>query len=94
MEVIVTKGFTKELRVVPKYVQQAVVELVKILIAAKKLEDTKFDYKKIQGCKKDENYYRIRVGNYRIGCELIQPKIILITIFHRQDDYKGFPPKK
>lgn len=43
--------------------------------------------------KKESNYYRIRVGQYRIGSEYLKPDIILITIMTRGDIYKHFPPK-
>ena len=37
-------------------------------------------------------YYRIKIGDYRIGLELINPnEIRLITILHRKDIYKKFP---
>jgi mRNA interferase RelE/StbE len=38
------------------------------------------------------SYYRIKIGVYRIGFELINPdEISLITILHRKDIYKKFP---
>jgi mRNA interferase RelE/StbE len=38
------------------------------------------------------SYYRIKVGDYRIGFELIsQDEIRLITVLHRKDIYKRFP---
>jgi mRNA interferase RelE/StbE len=38
------------------------------------------------------NYYRIKVGDYRIGLELINSnEIRLITVLHRKDIYKKFP---
>jgi mRNA interferase RelE/StbE len=91
MEVIITKGYIKDLKFLPKEVVVAADEVIDLLTASKSLQDSGVDYKKLSGQKKTENYYRIRVGNYRIGCQLIQPTIILITIFSRQDDYKGFP---
>jgi mRNA interferase RelE/StbE len=37
-------------------------------------------------------YYRIKLGDYRIGFELISSnEIRLITIIHRKDIYKKFP---
>ena len=37
-------------------------------------------------------YYRIKIGDYRIGLELISSnEIRLITILHRKDIYKKFP---
>jgi len=45
--------------------------------------------KKLTGYKA---YYRIRIGNYRIGFEKIdETKIRLLTIAHRKDIYKDFP---
>lgn len=39
-----------------------------------------------------ENFYRIRLGDYRIGCDLIDNKtIVFITIMHRKDIYNNFP---
>ena len=45
--------------------------------------------RKLSGFK---NYYRIRIGDYRLGFELINSNIIrLIVIAHRKDIYKIFP---
>ena len=39
-----------------------------------------------------ESYFRIRIGDYRIGCELIdQQTLLFITIMHRKDIYNNFP---
>ena len=38
------------------------------------------------------HYYRIRIGDYRIGIELInKAKVRFIIIAHRKDIYKIFP---
>ncbi len=38
------------------------------------------------------NFYRIRVGNYRIGIELREDSILnFIIVTHRKDIYKKFP---
>ena len=45
--------------------------------------------KKLIGFK---NYYRIRIGEYRLGVELIDTKTIrFILIAHRKDIYRSFP---
>ena len=41
--------------------------------------------KKMEGHK---NYYRIRIGNYRIGLKIINNTIYLIRFLHRKDIYK------
>ena len=47
----------------------------------------------MEGQKKGENYYRIRCGEYRIGIENINPKIIVLVIVKRNDIYKVFSSK-
>lgn len=44
--------------------------------------------KKMEGHK---NYYRIRIGNYRIGIKIDKNIIYLIRFLHRKDIYKYFP---
>lgn len=50
---------------------------------------------KIRNCKKlvgFENYFRIRLGSYRIGFERKDGQTIrFITVAHRKDIYKIFP---
>ncbi len=91
MEVIVLKSYFKDLKKLPKKVIADSTYVLETLANAENLQTSELDYIKLSGQKSDEKYYRIRIGDYRIGCELIKPKVILITIFHRQDDYKSFP---
>jgi mRNA interferase RelE/StbE len=44
--------------------------------------------KKLSG---KNNYYRIRIGNYRIGISIIDNEINVIRFLHRKDIYKYFP---
>jgi mRNA interferase RelE/StbE len=52
-------------------------------------------FEKIRNCKKlvgFESFYRIRIGDYRLGFELIDGHIIqIITLAHRKEIYRGFP---
>jgi mRNA interferase RelE/StbE len=38
-----------------------------------------------------DNFYRIRLGEYRIGIELVDDEIIFTRFLHRKDVYKYFP---
>lgn len=38
-----------------------------------------------------QDYYRIRLGDYRIGLELAEGVVTLIRCLHRKDIYKYFP---
>ena len=44
--------------------------------------------KKMEGFK---TFYRVRIGDYRIGLELRQDTVWFITIANRKDIYKIFP---
>ena len=43
--------------------------------------------KKLQGY---DSFYRIRLGDYRIGIEVIENAIIFARFLHRKDIYKSF----
>jgi mRNA interferase RelE/StbE len=44
--------------------------------------------KKMQGY---DNFYRIRLGDYRVGIEFFENEIIFVRFLHRKDIYKFFP---
>ncbi len=36
-------------------------------------------------------FYRLRLGDYRIGIEVVEDEIIFVRILHRKDIYRYFP---
>ncbi|ODS82781.1 MAG: hypothetical protein ABS46_08000 [Cytophagaceae bacterium SCN 52-12] len=82
-----------ELKRSPKDVQAKVKAVIETLLNAGTLESSGVDYKLLEGQKKGEGYYRIRVGGWRIGIRYIHPDILIITVMARGDIYKHFPPK-
>lgn len=46
------------------------------------------DIKKMKGYR---DYFRIRMGNYRIGCKIEKDKIIFYRVMSRDDIYRVFP---
>ena len=44
--------------------------------------------KKMQGY---DSFYRIRLGDYRIGIEVLENEIVFVRFLHRKDIYKFFP---
>jgi len=44
--------------------------------------------KKLKGA---ENYYRIRLGDYRVGIILEKETLIFVRFLHRKDIYRYFP---
>ncbi|MFT4205067.1 MAG: hypothetical protein QM610_14275 [Chitinophagaceae bacterium] len=58
---------------------------------ASALETASVSYKKMSGTK--EPYYRIRIGEWRIGIYYKNPNIVFLLILQRGQIYKKFPPK-
>jgi mRNA interferase RelE/StbE len=47
--------------------------------------------KKIEGY---ESYYRMKVGDYRLGMELVSiTEVVLLRFLHRKDIYRYFPKR-
>jgi mRNA interferase RelE/StbE len=46
------------------------------------------DVKKMQGY---DSLYRIRLGDYRIGIEVVADQVIFVRFLHRKDIYRYFP---
>jgi len=44
--------------------------------------------KKLQGY---DTFYRIRIGEYRVGLEVLNDELIFTRFLHRKDVYKYFP---
>jgi mRNA interferase RelE/StbE len=93
MELVLTKKFIKQASKLPKEIQDSVNQELTILGDSENLESSGLDIKRMAGQKKNTNYYRIRVGDWRIGIEINDPLVIIITILTRGDIYKKFPPK-
>jgi mRNA interferase RelE/StbE len=49
------------------------------------------DIKRLSKLKGYDTFYRIRLGDYRIGIEVLKDKVILVRILHRKDIYGHFP---
>ena len=93
MEVRYKPRFKQALLFTPKHIQESVFDIILKLEASETLENAGADHKRMEGQKKGDNYYRIRVGQYRMGIEYIKPDVMLITILSRGDIYKSFPAK-
>ena len=91
MEVIIKKSFVKDLKSMPIDIQLRVKECIEVLVSSENIENVNLDIKFLKGSNKKTDYLRIRLGQYRIGAELLSPAVILITIGTRGDFYKNFP---
>ena len=89
MRVELTKRFAKELDKLPRKIQLKVVEVLENLDEADSLSDIE-DFKALSGY---NNFYRIKLGQYRIGLFLNGETFLVERIGVRGDFYKSYPPR-
>lgn len=83
------KTFLKDLSEIPTTYRKKIEILVFENIPKLQFITDELDIRKIQGY---EHYYRIRVGSYRIGCEIqAGNKIVFYRVKNRKDIYRVFP---
>ena len=89
MDILYGKRFSKDLDLIrnePK-IRKRLLELIKKIKETNTLTDLK-DVKKIEGY---SDYFRIKLGDYRLGIKLGQNRIELIRFLHRKEIYRRFP---
>ncbi len=88
MKVSFDKSFHKKLIRIKD--SQVLIKIKQSILQAEEAVDIQHipHIKKMEGFK---TFYRIRIGDYRIGVELKKDTICFITIADRKDIYKSFP---
>ncbi len=88
MVVKIDQRFEKDTdRIKDKKLLLRVAQVIGQVIAAESLEKIS-SIKKLQGYKE---YYRIRIGDYRLGLRLENDSVIFERFLSRKDIYKYFP---
>ncbi len=88
MKVDFKKSFLKELkRLNNKKLKDSIYESIRDVESA----ETSSQIKNIQKLKGYDVYFRIRVGDYRIGVKIEDDLVYFVVFEHRKDIYKGFP---
>ena len=83
------RAFSKSL---DKLHDKQVKERLKTLIVSMEKAESIADLNSLKQMKGHSRFYRIRVGDYRVGFELTgYNEILLILVAHRKDIYKRFP---
>lgn len=88
MIVRIDKSFEKDVKNInSQLINKRVTKVINEIQTADKISDIT-NLKKIQGT---NNYYRIRIGDYRVGIIITKTEIQLIRLLHRKDIYRYFP---
>jgi mRNA interferase RelE/StbE len=88
MIVLIDKSLEKDVKKLKdKSLKLSLAKVVEELQIADNLSSIR-NIKKLQGAK---NFYRIRIGDYRLGLISSGNEVQLIRLLHRKDIYKYFP---
>lgn len=88
MQILYEKSFYKDIaKLTDKSINKKLLEIIQLL---KKQNDIHRlnSIKKMSGY---TNYYRIRIGDFRLGFKYDNGTITLIRLLHRKEIYKYFP---
>ena len=88
MKVEFKSSFARDLkRIRGKILKDQIKEVIEQVEQAQGLDQI-VNIKKLAG---SDNYYRIKLANYRIGLILKDDSIIFVRFLHRKDIYRYFP---
>ena len=91
MKILVDKSFVKD---VDKITDKKLLRNLNKLIIELENSNSLIELPNVKKIKGYDSFFRIRIGNYRLGLEEISGKGICLTRFlHRKDIYKYFPLK-
>ena len=88
MKVLYEESFEKDLKTVKDAKR---LKRMKGIIDEVKNAKSVREIRNIKKLRNFETYYRIRMGDYRIGIEFVEETIIFTRFLHRKDIYKYFP---
>jgi mRNA interferase RelE/StbE len=81
-------SFAKDLKSVK---EKGLLNRVREVIEAVEKGDSLADLPSLKKLKDGGNYFRLRVGDYRIGMNLENDTVIFVRFLNRKDIYKYFP---
>lgn len=88
MQIVFRRSFAKDLKKVRrKAVRQEVQAVIEQVERSEKLHELP----NVKHLTSDGSYYRIRIGDYRIGMVVEGDTVTFVRFLHRRDIYRYFP---
>lgn len=87
MQIEIRQSFIKDLKPIPKNIKSKLGDIIDLIEQTESFSDLT-SVKKMQGY---QNFYRLRIGDYRLGFAVDGDSIILIRFLHRKKIYRFFP---
>ncbi|MBN3874103.1 MAG: type II toxin-antitoxin system RelE/ParE family toxin [Nostoc sp.] len=88
MNIEFRKSFEKDLNNIR---DEALLKKIKAVIEEVENAENLVDINNIKKLQADGNYYRIRIGDYRVGIAVSESVVIFVRVLHRKDVYRYFP---
>jgi len=88
MELEFRDSFLKDVKHIK---QAAVMKKITAVIVESRKATSLLDLKNVKKLEGTNDYYRIRIGDYRIGVKLQDKKLIFLRCLNRKDIYRYFP---
>jgi mRNA interferase RelE/StbE len=88
MKVEFRKTFEKDLR---KLREKTLLNKIRDTIEAVESAQTLDEIINVKKLKGEDGYFRIRIGDYRIGLFLQEDTILFVRMMHRREFYRYFP---
>lgn len=88
MKVEFKASFAKDLRKIKDaHLKKPIIQVIELVEKSHSLHEVEH-IKKIIGT---DHYYRIRIGDYRVGLVFENNAVIFVRVLHRKDIYRYFP---
>ena len=88
MKTLYEKSFGRDLK---KIKDKRLLKQVQKIIAQVESATSLTDLQNVKNLEGYTTYYRIRVGEYRIGIEVLEGQVIFVCFLNRKDIYRYFP---
>ncbi len=88
MKVLFERSFYRDLKRVHN---KSVREQIQQIIVAVKHASSPAQIPHLTKMRGYETFYRIRLGDYRLGIEILNDTVIFVRCLHRRDIYRFFP---
>lgn len=88
MNVEFRKSFEKDLS---KIRDETLLQKIQTVIEEVENAESLLDVNNVKKLKADGDYYRIRIGDYRIGLTISDSTIVFVRALQRKDIYRYFP---
>ena len=88
MNVEFRKSFEKDLR---KIRDPELLQRIRLTIEEIETIDNSIELTNIKKLKAEGDYYRVRVGDYRIGISVDEDTVLFIRVLNRKEIYRYFP---